>query len=172
MVGVVYAFKAWSIVFTGNSGVSRISVIFFILGCMWLTLDISVISTIFVTLVLLWVASRWVFISFLILAGVGYTEAVLFLFTTFSTSFNYFKCYIVSPSINSLINSFFFFNAIYLRFGVSAVWSSPFFGIWWVIEWSWMNCLGVNLWSYAIASFLIIDLTFFWGFIFISWVNM
>lgn len=115
--------------FTGNSGVSRISVIVFILGCMWLTLDISVISTIFVTLVLLWVASRWVFISFLILAGVGYTEAVLFLFTTFSTSFNYFKFYIVSPAINSLINSFFSFSAVYLRFGVSAFEAALFFGI-------------------------------------------
>ena len=49
-MGGVSAVKAQSAVFTGNSGVSRISVIFLILGCdglsMLLTLGISVISTV------------------------------------------------------------------------------------------------------------------------------
>ena len=61
-MGGVSAVKAQSAVFTGNSGVSRISVIFLILGCdglsMLLTLGISVISTVFVTLVLLLVGSN------------------------------------------------------------------------------------------------------------------
>ena len=61
-MGGVSAVKAQSPVFTGNSGVTRISVIFLILGCdglsMLLTLGISVISTVFVTLVLLLVGSN------------------------------------------------------------------------------------------------------------------
>ena len=61
-MGGVPAVKAQSAVFTDNSGVSRISVIFLILGCdglsMLLTLGISVISTVFVTLVLLLVGSN------------------------------------------------------------------------------------------------------------------
>ena len=64
MVGGVSVVKVRSVVFTGNSGVSAISIIFLILGCddlsMLLTLGMSVISTTFVTRVLFLVVSNTV----------------------------------------------------------------------------------------------------------------
>ena len=62
--GGVSVVKAGSVVFTGNSGVSGILIIFLILGCdglsMLLTLGMSVISTTFVTWVLFLVVSNTV----------------------------------------------------------------------------------------------------------------
>lgn len=166
---------------------------------MLLTLGISVISTILITLVLLSVTSRAVGVILLLdfwvnnwFSDFGWGWSITKLL--FCHCFKYFfqvtwKSTFVFPSINSLINSFFLFSAIYLWVGVSAVSSCPCFDTSWVTEWSWMSCLDVSLssssspsdvlpgfdkslWSYTIASFLITDLNLFGGFIIISWVNI
>ena len=96
VVGGVSVVKVRSVVFTGNSGVSAISIIFLILGCddlsMLLTLGMSVISTTFVTRVLFLVVSNTVGVILLLDLWVS----CLFWVGYFGTSFSYFKCYICS----------------------------------------------------------------------------